>query len=56
MSLAPKYPKEIKQILSKYPPEQKRSAVMPLLFLAQREEGYLTKAAMQDVAKGDCRR
>ncbi len=51
MSLAKKYPKEIKQILSKYPPEHKRSAVMPLLYLAQREEGYLTKAAMQDVAQ-----
>ena len=51
MSLAKKYPKEVKQILSKYPPEHKRSAVMSLLFLAQREEGYLTKAAMQDVAK-----
>lgn len=50
MSLAKKYPKEVKQILSKYPPEHKRSAVMPLLYLAQREEGYLTKAAMQDVA------
>ena len=51
MSLTEKYPKEVKQILAKYPPEQKRSAVMPLLYLAQREEGYLTKAAMQDVAK-----
>ncbi len=51
MSLAQKYPREVKQILSKYPPEHKRSAVMPLLFLAQREEGYLTKGAMQDVAK-----
>ncbi len=51
MSLAKKYPKEIKQILAKYPPERKRSAVMPLLYLAQREEGYLTKSAMQDVAK-----
>ena len=50
MSLTQKYPQEVKQILSKYPPEQKRSAVMPLLFLAQREEGYLTKAAMRDVA------
>jgi NADH-quinone oxidoreductase subunit E len=50
MSLAKKYPKEVKQILSKYPPEHKRSAVMPLLYLAQREEGYLTKAAMQDIA------
>jgi NADH-quinone oxidoreductase subunit E len=51
MSLVKKYPKEVKQILSKYPPEHKRSAVMPLLYLAQREEGYLTKAAMQDVAQ-----
>ena len=51
MSLAKKYPKEVKQILSKYPPEHKRSAVMPLLYLAQREEGYINKAAMQDIAK-----
>ena len=51
MSLAKKYPKEVKQILSKYPPENKRSAVMPLLFLAQREEGFVNKAALQDIAK-----
>ena len=50
MSLAKKYPKEVKQILSKYPPEGKRSAVMPLLYLAQREEGYVNKEAMQDIA------
>ena len=51
MSLVHKYPDEVKQILSKYPPEGKRSAVMPLLFLAQREEGYVTKAAVQDIAQ-----
>jgi len=51
MSLTEKYPNEVKKILSKYPPEQKRSAVMPLLYLAQREEGYLTKAALKDVAR-----
>lgn len=51
MSLAKKYSKEVKQILAKYPPEHKRSAVMPLLYLAQREEGYITKDAMQDVAE-----
>ena len=50
MSLVKKYPKEVKQILSKYPPEGKRSAVMPLLYLAQREEGYVNKEAMQDIA------
>ncbi|HKY54653.1 MAG TPA: NAD(P)H-dependent oxidoreductase subunit E, partial [Anaerolineales bacterium] len=50
MNLVEKYPKEVEQILSKYPPEGKRSAVMPLLYLAQREEGYINKAAMQDIA------
>ena len=51
MSLVHKYPDEVKQILTKYPPDGKRSAVMPLLFLAQREEGYVTKAAVQDIAQ-----
>ena len=49
--LAEKYPEEVKKILAKYPPEQKRSAVMPLLYLAQREEGYISKAAMEDIAQ-----
>jgi NADH-quinone oxidoreductase subunit E len=47
--LAEKYPDEIKRILAKYPPEQKRSAVMPLLYLVQRSGGYVTKAAMEDI-------
>src|SRR4030095_3714341 len=51
MSLETKYPQDVKQILSKYTPEQNRSAVMRLLYLAQREEGSLSKAAMQDVAQ-----
>ena len=51
MSLAKKYSKEIKQIIAKYPLEHKRSAVMPLLYLAQREEGYVNKEAMQEIGK-----
>lgn len=50
MSLAEKYPKEVKQILAKYPPEHKRSAVMPLLHLAQLQEGYVDRHAMQEIA------
>ena len=50
MSLVEKYPKEVEKILAKYPPEQKRSAVMPLLYLAQREEGFIDRHAMQDIA------
>jgi NADH-quinone oxidoreductase subunit E len=49
--LADKYPDEVKTILAKYPSEQKRSAVMPLLYLAQRAGGFITKAAMEDIAK-----
>lgn len=48
--LAEKYPEEVKQIFAKYPADQKRSAVMPLLYLAQREQGYVTKESMQDIA------
>lgn len=51
MSLEKKYAKEIKQILAKYPPEHKRSAVMPLLYLAQRETGYINKEAMKEIAR-----
>jgi NADH-quinone oxidoreductase subunit E len=50
MSLVKKYPKEVKQIMAKYPPEHKRSAVMPLLYLAQREDGYVTRDALKDIA------
>lgn len=51
MSLEKTFSKEIKQILAKYPPEGKRSAVMPLLHLAQREEGYISEAAMHEIAQ-----
>jgi NADH-quinone oxidoreductase subunit E len=50
MSLAEKYPQEVKTIFAKYPAEHKRSAVMPLLFLAQREAGYITQESLQDIA------
>ncbi len=51
MSLAEKYAVEVKKILAKYPAEYKRSAVMPLMYLAQRDAGYITKEAMQDIAQ-----
>jgi NADH-quinone oxidoreductase subunit E len=51
MSLSLKYPAEVAAILDKYPPEHRRSAVMPLLYLAQRDGGYITKEAMADIAQ-----
>jgi NADH-quinone oxidoreductase subunit E len=52
-ALLEKYPNEIKAILSKYPANKagKRSAVMPLMYLAQREYGYLTKEAIGQIAE-----
>ena len=48
--LIDKYTQEIKAILSKYPSEQRRSAVMPLIYLAQREKMYLDRGDMREVA------
>jgi NADH-quinone oxidoreductase subunit E len=48
--LREKYPDEIQKILAKYPDDQKRSAVMPLLYLAQREGGFVTKGALEEIA------
>jgi NADH-quinone oxidoreductase E subunit len=39
---------EIESILARYP--VKRSALLPLLYLAQEEEGYVTEAAMTEIA------
>lgn len=49
--LQSKYPLEIQAILAKYPADRKRSAVMPLLYLAQQEPGYITKQAMQEIGE-----
>jgi NADH-quinone oxidoreductase subunit E len=49
--LAEKYAAEIENILAKYPPDQKRSAVMPLLYLAQRDDGYVTKGEMVEIGE-----
>jgi NADH-quinone oxidoreductase subunit E len=49
--LSEKYPEEVQAILAKYPADQKRSAVMPLLYLAQREGGYITKIALNEIAE-----
>jgi NADH-quinone oxidoreductase subunit E len=49
-ALIEKYPQEINKILGKYPADQKRAAVMPLLYLAQRELGYVTKRSLNDIA------
>ena len=40
---------EVNDLLSRYP--VKRSALLPLLYIAQREEGYVSEPAMKEIAK-----
>ena len=48
--LAEKYAQEIEDILAKYPPDERRSAVMPLIYLAQREKMYVGRQEMAEIA------
>jgi NADH-quinone oxidoreductase subunit E len=48
--LQEKYADDIQKHLAKYPPDQKRSAVMPLLYIAQREGGHVSKRDIEDIA------
>ncbi len=50
-ALQEKYADEIKDILAKYPADRKQSAVMPLLYIAQREGGYVTKQDMFEIGE-----
>ncbi len=43
--------KELEEILKKYPPDQKLSAVLPALYLAQQEKNWLDDADIQAVAE-----
>jgi NADH-quinone oxidoreductase subunit E len=45
------YSKEIKMIMAKYPEGQERAAVMPLIYLAQRNDNYVTKEELADIAE-----
>ncbi len=48
MTFSKKYKDEIADILSRYP--VKRSALIPLLYIAQRDHGYVTESAMHEIA------
>jgi NADH-quinone oxidoreductase subunit E len=50
-ALQEKYPQQVEQILSKYPVEHKRAAVMPLLYLAQSETGFVTKQSLSEIGE-----
>lgn len=46
-----KHELEVSEILTRYPANQKRSAVMPLLHLAQMDAGYINRKVVTDIAE-----
>lgn len=46
----PEYMEKARAFIAKYPAGRQRSAVMPLLDLAQRQEGWLSRTAMDYIA------
>ena len=40
----------LEEIATRYPAEQRRSAILPALYLAQEQQGYITANAMREVA------
>lgn len=49
--IAQKYSSEIQELLAKYPADRQRSAVMPLLHLVQRDNGFISKHAIDEIAE-----
>ena len=42
--------RQLDELLTKYPPDRKRSAVLAALYLVQEQQGYLTANAMRHIA------
>ena len=49
-ALTPERRAQLDQLLTKYPPDQKRSAVLAALYLVQEQQGYLTANGMRHIA------
>ncbi len=49
--LRARYGEEIERVLARYPEDQKRSAVMPLLYIAQRERGYVQREQLEQIGE-----
>lgn len=49
-SYTPEHRARLDEIVLRYPPDRKRSAVLPALYLVQYQQGYITGSAMRHVA------
>jgi NADH-quinone oxidoreductase subunit E len=51
MTLSPELEAKFQNILAKYPPDRKRSAVIPMLMYGQDEIGSVTRGLVEEVAR-----
>ena len=49
-TLTPERRAKLDEILTRYPPDQKRSAVLAALYLVQEQQGYITSSGMRHIA------
>jgi NADH-quinone oxidoreductase E subunit len=49
-TLTPERRAQLDELITKYPPDRKRSAVLAALYLVQEQQGYLTGNAMRHIA------
>jgi NADH-quinone oxidoreductase subunit E len=49
--LLKRHPKEIAAVLAKYPPDQAQAAVLPLLHMAQKDTGFISRTAIAEIAE-----
>src|SRR5947208_1748961 len=47
----PEHGARFDEIVRRYPPDRRRSAVLPALYLAQQQQGYITANAIRHVAE-----
>jgi NADH-quinone oxidoreductase E subunit len=50
-AFTPEHRATLEDIATRYPPERRRSALLPALYLVQRQQGYVSARAMQHVAE-----
>jgi NADH-quinone oxidoreductase subunit E len=50
-AFAPSTMKEVEWWIAKYPPERKQSAVIPIMWLVQKQEGWVSEPAIQAIAR-----
>jgi NADH-quinone oxidoreductase E subunit len=50
-ALSPENRARLEEVAAHYPPERRRSALLPALYLVQKQQGYISRRAMEHVSE-----